>query len=370
MVRRTFLAASALLAPILAEDAEADQRNVRGEAGPPDALKETKDALCERDDGLCNPRVHIMARQLPALVCVCGGSSCPLLKISHARALLDRLKKDPSLAIRLESDADALPHYATLSPQAYTRRKPEEVFNRKRDLDVLQRLGLCPGDTRRARYLVELLFARIETMKGICCYDTAGWEGCPVARAGVYERVRAEGWQALVYHRGAEEMGAYRARNTARILADDRLYVRPHHLMCLACGYAGGKNDCSRPNDTLYEILQRIRREPEIPITLVEGPCEACDCCDGFHPETGRCVHGGGLIRDYKKDLDCFQKLGLMPGDTMPARQLFALLFERIPSTREVCGYGNGETTCEEWRICGDPAGNPGYEASRRAGIP
>lgn len=370
MVRRTFLAAGAMLPPILAGNAEAAQPTTREEAGPPAALKGTKGRICERDDGLCNPKIHIMARQLPALVCVCGGASCPLIKMSHARSLLERLKKDPSLTIRLESDADALPHYTTLSPKAYARENTQDVFNRKRDLDVLQRLGLCPGDTRRARYLVELLFTRIETMNGICCYDTAGWEGCPVARTGVYERVRAEGWQALVYHRSAGEMCAYRTRNTAHILADDKLYVRPHHLMCLACGYAGGRNDSPRSNDTLYEILQRIRREPDVPITLVEGPCEACDCCDGFHPETGRCVHGGGLIRDYKKDLDCFQKLGLMPGSTMPARQLFALLFERIPSTRDVCGYGNGVTTCEEWRICGDPDGNPGYEASRRIGIP
>lgn len=370
MLRRTFLATSTMLASVLAGNAGAVQRSTGKNTDPPSGGNEQKDEVRERDDGLRNPRVHIMARQLPALVCVCGGSACPLIKNTHARSLLDRLKKDPSLTIRLESDADALPHYTTLSPKAYARINAQDVFNRKRDLDVLQRLGLCPGDTRRARYLVELLFARIETLNGICCYDTAGWEGCPVARAGVYERVRAQGWQSLVYHRSAEEMCDYRKRNTAHILADDRLYVRPHHLMCLACGYAGGRNDASRPNDTLYEILQRVRREPDVPITLVEGPCEACDCCDGFHPETGRCVHGGGLIRDYKKDLDCFQKLGLMPGATLPARQLFALLFERIASTREVCGYGNGITTCEEWRICSDPGGNPAYEATRQAGIP
>jgi len=210
----------------------------------------------------------------------------------------------------------------------------------------------------------------VETLNGICAYDTPGWEGCPVARGGVYERVRDEGWQALAGHRSAEEMGEYRKCNAAHITSDDRIFMRPHHLMCLACGYAGGANDTPRSNDTLYEILQRMRREPEVPVTLVEGTCEACDCCDGFHPATGRCVHGGGLIRDYKKDLDCFQKLGLMPGSTMPANKLYRLLFERIPSTRDVCGYGDGVTVSEEWRICGDPNGNPGYEASRQAGMP
>jgi len=139
--------------------------------------------------------------------------------------------------------------------------------------------------------------------------------------------------------------------------------------MCLCCSYAGGQGDAPRPNDTLYEIHHRIRRDPEVPITLVEGPCQACDCCDGFHPETGHCVHGGGLIRDYKKDLDVFQKLGLMPGDTMKARELFDLLFERIPSTRDICGYGDGVVTAEEWPICGGPGGALWYELTRESGI-
>ena len=119
-----------------------------------------------------------------------------------------------------------------------------------------------------------------------------------MARSGAYERVRAQGWPAVVYSRPAAEREAYRRHGTERIAQAERLFVRPHHLMCLACWYAGGEGASPRPNDTIYEILQRIRREPDVPITLVEGCCQVCDCCDGFHPETTRCVHGGGLIRD------------------------------------------------------------------------
>ena len=107
----------------------------------------------------------------------------------------------------------------------------------------------------------------------------------------------------------------------------------------------------------------------DAPITLVEGTCMACDCCDGFHPSNGRCVHSCGLIRDYKKDLDVLQKLGLMPGATMKARELFALLFQRIPSTRGICAYGDGIERSEEWKICSGPDGNPGYVATRRTGV-
>lgn len=164
-------------------------------------------------------------------------------------------------------------------------------------------------------------------------------------------------------------MAEYRARNVERIRSEEPLYVRPHHFMCLACWYAGGEGTGLRPNDTLAEIHQRIQADPYVPVTLIEGCCMACDCCDGFDPETGRCVHAGGLIRDYKKDLDVFQKLGLMPGATMPARQFLDLLFERIASTTEICGYGDGQVTAHEWSICGGPNGNPGYERTRKTGL-
>jgi len=322
-----------------------------------------------RSDGLCHARIVMPARHLLGTVCAHGGADCPLFEAGRAAAILDEVKRDPTVTIRLESDADAVPHYSALAPGHYAQQDPEDVFNRKRDLDVLQRLGLVPGSVRRARYLYELLLERIETPYGICAYDTPNWTGCPLARSGAYERVREQGWRAVVYDRSEEEKRGYRERNVQRIENDGRLFMRPHHIMCLACGYAGGQNDAPRPNDTLWEILERVRKDPEVLITLVEGCCEACDCCDGFHPETGRCVHAGGLIRDYKKDLDVFRKLGLMPGATMPARALFELVFERIPSTRLICGYGDGVVTSHEWAICGGPEGNPDYEATRRTGL-
>jgi hypothetical protein len=321
------------------------------------------------DDGLCRPVLVMQGRHLLSVVCVLGGAECPLLAKNRAMKVLRAVKGDPTVTIRVESNADEIPHYTKPGRDAAARAHPDDVFNRKRDLDVLQRLGLVPGDVRRARYLFELLFERVPTPDGICAYDTPGWEGCSVARSGAYDRIRAKGWPAVVYSRTEKEMRDYRAANVARIEAADRLYMRPHHLMCLSCWYAGGEGQGPRPNDTLSEILQRVRREPDIPITLVEGCCMACDCCDGFFPPNGRCVHSCGLIRDYKKDLDLFQRLGLMPGATMKAKDLFRLLFARIRSTREICGYGDGIVTAHEWSLCGGPEGSPGYEKTREAGI-
>ena len=313
------------------------------------------------DDGLCRtPRITMCARQLLSTVCILGGADCPLLEQERAREILAQVREDPTLTIRLESNADEVAHYSKVDP--------EDAFNRKRDLDVLQRLGMLPGSTWRARHMYTVLFERIETPSGICAYDTLGWEGCPLAQSGAYESVRAKGWEAVVYQRSGEEMREYRERNVKQIAEGERLCIRPHHLMCLCCWYAGGEGQSPRPNDTIYEILQRIQREPDVPITLVEGCCHACECCDGFHPETRRCVHAGGLIRDFKKDLDVFQKLGLMPGATMGASELFDLLFERIPSAGDVCGYSDGVVRSEEWGICGGVT-QEGYELTRRTGI-
>ena len=318
------------------------------------------------DDGLCNPAITIAARRLPGTVCVAGGAACPLFAaIQEARAILDRVKRDPAVSIRLTSDADCVRHYRARGPGGCTPPDRDAMLNRARDLDVLLGLGLAPGDTRRSRYLYTLLFERIETLDGICACDSEGWEGCPLARSGAYESVRRQGWKAVVFDRTEEDKAEARRLSVERIRNDDTLFVRLHHLMCLACWYGSTEGKTPRPDDTLDEIYHRIRRDPEVRITLIEGQCEACHCCDGFHPESTRCVHDGGLIRDYKKDLDCFRKLGLTPGATMPARDIFRLLFERIRSTTEICGYGDGVATSREWQVCGGPGGNPGYARAR-----
>lgn len=318
-------------------------------------------------DSICDPpEIQIPARQLLGTVCVAGGADCPLFAtLTDAQAILDRVKEDPTVTIRLTSDADRIPHYSTLSAADYAGLDREGVFNRKRDLDILQKLGLAPGDTRRARYLYELLLQRIETPDGICAYNTPGWEGCPLARSGAYESVRERGSRELIFDRPAEDMAAAREASAERVRTSPVLRLRPHHLMCMSCWYGASLAAGPRTNDTLDIVWERIRTDPEVEIILVEGNCEACHCCDGFHPETTRCVHACGLVRDYKKDLDVFQKLGLMPGARMNARDLLKLIYERIPSTRDVCGYNDGVVTGQEWQICGGPEGNAGYAKAR-----
>jgi len=320
-------------------------------------------------DGLSKSDIEIRPHHLLCTVCTLGGVKCPLLDKDRTDHILQQVGSDPTLRIKLSSDADEIIYFKNISPEDYAQMDTQEIFNRKRDLDVLQKLGLLPGDTRRTRYLYELLFERIKTPQGICAYDTAGWEGCPHASSGAYEKIQNAGWPAIVYRRGDEEKNEYRKGSVEAIYKGERLYIRSHHLMCMACSYNGGTLNTPRPEDTIYEAILRIQDNPDVEITLVEGCCTLCDPCDGYDPETDRCVHGGGLIRDYKKDLDVFQKLGLMPGATMKARELYALLFERIPSTKDVCAYGDGVLISNEWRICGGPEGNESYKRTIENGI-
>lgn len=320
-------------------------------------------------DDLMHPRLDLSPGQLLGTVCTLGGVSCPLLQPDEARHVLGLLADDPTAAIRLTTPVDELPHYTTLSPEDQEAWRAS-ALDRKRDLDILQRLGLMPGDARRARWLYELLFQRIPTPDGICAHDTPGWEGCPLARSGAYESIHAQGPHAVVYRRPQDQKDAARVLSARRIATDPVLYMRAHHLMCLACWYAGGQGPLSqRPEDTIWELWQRIRRDPEVLLSLVEGCCEVCFCCDGYHPPTARCVHGGGLIRDYKKDLDVLQKLGLQPGATLPAREFLDLLFARIASTTEICGYGDGIVRSDEWYVCGGPDGCEGYALTRETGL-
>ena len=110
--------------------------------------------------------------------------------------------------------------------------------------------------------------------------------------------------------------------------------------------------------DNLWEPIVRMRENPEIPITLVEGDCMVCPPCTSFDPRSGACITLCGL-KDRRKDLDTLQLLDLLPGTTMPARELFARYLERLPSARPVCYYDEG--SIPEWRPCGS-AINGNYE--------
>ena len=301
-------------------------------------------------------------------VCLHGGCDSPPPGKEKIQGILDQIKRNPETSIGLECCVHPV-YYQEIASDRYSGDVKGELHSRKKDLDVLQRLGLIPDSHRPAWYLYKLLLDRVPTVRGICAYDAVTsieWEGCPHAKAGYYERARKEGVGLFIPPRSEEDMQKAKEESVERICHDERLFIRPHHLMCVTCFHGRG-GSAPLKEDNLYEVLKRIQEDPDTPITLIEGCCMICPPCPAYNPESHLC-DTNCQIRDYKKDLDVFQKLGLAPGATLKARDLYALLSERIPSSMSICGYGDALVTSHEWEICGGVK-EGSYEKGREKGI-
>lgn len=305
--------------------------------------------------------------QLMCLVCRIGSGCETDLRDPALTAVLKEMRENPIVPITLRCNVDSTYRYQNPGRGADT--PGGELFNDKRDLDILQRLGLVPGATRPALDLLERLLEAIPATKGICGYPESAsgvWKGCPEARHGHYEKGRTKGVAAIISPRKPKEMAIAKKKSAAAMYRSDRLRIRPHHLMCMACFHAGRKEMTPIAEDNLFEAVDIIQKNPDIPVELVAGCCMICPPCPHYHPASNLCIGGKSMsLRDQKKDLDVLQKTGLRYGDILPARQIYRLLFDRIHSTTEVCGYGDGIERTPEWRVCGEKEGKTAYLKAR-----
>jgi len=158
--------------------------------------------------------------------------------------------------------------------------------------------------------------------------------------------------------RTAKQTSSARIRRTA-----ERLYIRPNHLLCILCTRTA---ETPLAEDNLVELRQRMEAEPDIPVTLTEGCCMVCDPCNVYHPGEHLCYHAHP--KNVLRDLRMLEILGLLPGATLPAREVYRLIFERIPSCRVVCGWGDGSDNAPFWSPCGGWQGTAIQDA-REAGF-
>jgi len=147
--------------------------------------------------------------------------------------------------------------------------------------------------------------------------------------------------------------------------------IRPHILLCAVCQYGGG----TRPpykEDNLPELLDLIlHKNPDVLIKFARGAdWMICAPCPARVPQLNACVNvlGSGGLSNEKRDLDMLQVLGLTFGTSMKARELFGLIFQRIPSTQPICRRDN---PCPSvwWDGCGESnlkEGNANYEKGRK----
>ena len=294
--------------------------------------------------------------------------------------IISTIKADPTVPLELAVDLEVThAHWhdihegALCGDRDFTRRQGDYI-GRMKDLDVCRRISARPNGVYPAFEVVKWLVANITSLEGICFYKEGSrekWPECRYARLDSPKRMRgemglgkeAEGIGPCIFlpMRSKKELRQSKEETAQAIAQADRLFVRPHHLMCMLCVFGTEERNSPLEDDNLYEILLRMRDDPELPVTLIEGCCQVCDPCPAYYPPKNICFHS--YVRDQHKDLRCFQTLGLAPGDTLPAGKLMALLYDRVTCLEEVCTGFQSEGAAQLWSTC---AGNPkGYEAAR-----
>ncbi|NOX53533.1 MAG: hypothetical protein GXP27_03680, partial [Planctomycetes bacterium] len=132
---------------------------------------------------------------------------------------------------------------------------------------------------------------------------------------------------------------------TAAPLDAKVLDVRPYQLMCVVCRIGEGR-DADLGDEKLSRLLAAVRSYPKVPLRLRMNADSVYQ-----YQNSGRTddTPEGDLFNE-KRDLDILQKLGLVPGDTRPAIDMFERLLAEVPTAKGICGYGT--TTADLWRGC------------------
>lgn len=302
--------------------------------------------------------------QLLCAICSLGGPLPRDARVGPVERLKAAVRANPDVPLTLVCNAGDL--YVWQDPGTAEDTPEGADYNRKRDLDILQRMDWVPGMTLPARAVFMSLFplsrrpTPIPTVEGLCGYGLGepGWEGCPKARSGDFERALQQDVAALIPSRAGEEMEREKAASIAAMEAADEIAIRPHLLLCAVCQYAGG----TRPpfkSDNLPELLHMIlTRKPDVRIRFVrQADWLMCAPCPHRVPGMNACanVQGSGGLSNEKRDLDVLQQLGLHFEDVMKAGDLYRLVFRRITTTMTTCPREGNPPTSPWWdRSCGD----------------
>jgi len=116
--------------------------------------------------------------------------------------------------------------------------------------------------------------------------------------------------------------------------------VRPYLLLCLVCRQGRrNKADPYHHESWLDEILAAVQADPVVPLTL---RCNTDTVFRYQNPGRDHDTPEGEMYNDLR-DLTVLQRIGAVPGSTLPAIDCFDRLFDAIPTSRGICGYPEGE---------------------------
>ena len=306
--------------------------------------------------------------------------------------IFNAIRENPDIPVRLVCNAGDV--FTFQDPGSADDSPDSEEFNRKRDLEILQRIDLHPGVTLTARIILHRIWDRIENVSDICTYDeiiSKTCKGCPKALKGFYEKGREisllyavqdcgsqlnfaesdlpKAKNALIVPRTKEERAEAKLKSLEAMYNSEAISIRPHILMCAICQYGGG----TRPpleTDNLPEMLQYIIKNPKAKIRFAEGAdWMMCAPCPSFN-KLNACVNikGNGGLPNQLRDVRVLQRLELGYGDVINAHELYRMIFERIPSSAPICGsVSKGVSDPSVWYDeCGHHSENlPSYTMGR-----
>jgi len=318
-----------------------------------------------------NTPMAVRPYRLTCLVCSLGENpSGP--GDERVRPLMERIRKHPDGPITLHANAGDTFAYQNPGSTDDTPGGPD--FNQWRDLTILQRLDMAPGDTLPARLLVHRLLKSIPSVRAICGSEGVApepWKGCPKAKCGFYEKGLPLVDKALFPPRSEAEMSQDKQASIQAIREAGSVRVRPHIVVCSICQYGSGVRPPFK-EDNLPEMLQMVLTDrPDLRLTLVPGAdWMICAPCPHRTPDTGLCITGrvkaGGLYNELK-DLAVLRHLGLSYGTTIKARDLYRMILEKMPTVVGVCALDpEGKSPNSVWRdACGVSPPLKNYQKGR-----
>ena len=247
--------------------------------------------------------VDVRPYELVQIVCRLGQGCATDMGNDRLTAILKTVRKNPATPIRMRTNTNTL--YTFQNPGTDENTSEHHLVNVKRDLDIMQHMGLAPGATRPAIDLFRWLLQRLPSLESICGYASGGegiWHIPPSPDVEYYECARKQGVHLIIPGRQDQEQARTKEATARDLYRAEVLEIRPHHLMCIAC-FDGNKSDVAPvAEDNLYEVIDIMRKNPDIPVRLIKGCCMICPPCPTFDPEHGICIGGNSMaLRDEKK---------------------------------------------------------------------
>lgn len=143
-------------------------------------------------------------------------------------------------------------------------------------------------------------------------------------------------------------------------MATQERTVRPYQLLCSIC--ALGRGDLASESPEIQKLLNAIRQDPDLPVTLACNVGEVFGYQDpGLNDDTPE-----GADFYLKRDLEILYQLNLFPGARLPARILFHRVWEQIDDLAGICTFPS--VTATAWAGC-PCAVSDDYAKGREKGI-